>query len=154
MIYDMLSNLKLYYKDCGQLSRCAAFIKKLNRSIKDGRYAIDGDAIYASISSYKTKMDTTLPFEAHKKYIDLQCLLAGNERIDIAHGKSFRVKDRYSAKKDILFIHPPEEYSSILLTPGKFTLLYPHDFHRPGQGMGSPEEVRKLVIKIRATGSR
>jgi len=149
MIYDLLSNIKLYSKDCRQLSRCAAFVKELGRSAKDGKYSIDGDNIYASISSYMTKMDVALPFEAHKKYIDFQCLLRGSERIDVSQGKLFRTKNRYSTEKDILFVYPPARYSSILLMPGQFTLLYPHDLHRPGQGIKSSEEVRKLVIKIR-----
>lgn len=149
MIYDLLSNAKLYFKNRDQLSRAVAFAIKSGSSTKDGRYVIDGEKMYAIVSSYKTRANIALPFEAHRKYIDLQCLLKGNERIDVTHEGNFRTKNRYSAKKDILFIHPPEHYSSILLSPGLFTLLYPQDFHRPGQSAESPTEVRKLVIKIR-----
>lgn len=148
MIYDSLTNEKLYSKNFKELSRAIAFIKKLGRSPKDGRYPIDSYNMYAVISSYRTKMDRTLPFEAHKKYIDVQCILQGGEKIDIAHGKRFRIKDRYAIEKDILFIHPPKEYASILLEPGLFCVLFPQDYHRPGQGILRSEDVCKLVIKI------
>lgn len=148
MIYDLMTNAKYFSKGLEPLSKAMAFIKKIDCSVKDGRYEICGDAMYAIVFTYRTKKDKTLPFEAHRKYIDLQCMLKGEERIDVVQGRGFRIKSRYSAGKDALFIYPPKHYFSILLSPGYFTLFYPHDFHRPSQCITAPEEVRKLVIKI------
>jgi len=148
MIYDLIGNVKCYSKGFQQLSKAAAFIRKIGSSTKDGRYDIYGDDMYAIISSYQTKRDDLSPFEAHRKYIDVQCMLKGMERIDVMQGADFRIKERYSGKKDALFIYPPEHYSSIILSPGYFAIFYPHDFHRPGRSMALPDEVRKLVIKI------
>jgi len=149
MIYDLIGHAKYYSKGFDRLAKAVSFIRKIGPSVKDGRYDICGDDMYAVVSSYQTKKDRTLPFEAHRKYIDVQCVLKGEERIDIVQGTGFRIKNRYSAKKDVLFIYPPNRYSSIILTPGYFTLFYPQDLHRPGQCVTSPEEVRKLVVKIR-----
>ena len=150
MIYDRILNAKFYSQDCKQLLEAAAWAKKIGPAAQDGRYDIKGDDMYAIVSSYRTKTDNRLPFEAHRKYIDAQFLLSGEERIDVIQTKRFKIKDRYSPEKDILFIHCPPKYSSILLGPGQFVLLYPHDFHRPGQSpSGQPDEARKLVIKIR-----
>ena len=150
MIYDRIVNAKLYSRACKQLLEAVAFAKKIGPAAKDGRYALKNDAMYAILSSYRTKIENRLPFEAHRKYIDVQFLLKGEERIDVAQTETFKIKDRYSPEKDIVFIHCPPKYSSILLEPGQFVLLYPHDFHRPAQSAhGHPEEARKLVIKIR-----
>jgi len=151
MIYDEVLNAKMYARVCAQLNAAIKFIRRVSPQVKDGRYDIGGDGMYVSVSTYYTKADLKLPFEAHKKYIDVQCLLRGTERIDIAQGRGFRVKERYSTKKDILFVYPPEDYSSLVLVPGKFAFIYPHDFHRPGQAAGKPSEVRKVVVKIPVT---
>ena len=144
MIYDLIDNVECYSKCCKQLSRAATFIKRIGRSPKDGRYAICGDETLA----YRTKDSETSFFEAHRKYIDIQCMLKGEERIDVTEGTDFRIRDRYSKEKDILFIHTPKRYSSIILLPGYFALFYPQDHHRPGQSITLPCNVRKLVIKI------
>ena len=126
-----------------------AFIKKIGYSPKDGWYDICGDDIYASVSSYRTKDSETSFFEAHRKYIDIQCMLKGEERIDVTQGAGFRIKERYSGERDILFIHTPKCYSSVILSPGYFALFYPQDYHRPGQHITTPRDVRKMVIKIK-----
>lgn len=154
MIYDTIDNALLYTKAIPRLHKAMAFVKKISSRkglTEDGRYPIDGDDLYASISSYRTREDRGLPFEAHRKYIDVQFMLYGEELIDVAHGKRFRLKDRYEASRDVLFIHCPRQYSSIVLTPAHFTVLYPHDYHRPCQSVDSPAEARKLVVKIRLT---
>lgn len=148
MICDLISEAKWYSKNAATLARAVAVMRKIGRAAKDGRYDIRGDAIYAIVSSYRTRDDDTLPFEAHRAYIDVQCILDGEERLDVAQGAGFRVKSRYSARKDVLFVYPPERYSSLVLQPGRFALLYPHDFHRPGQCVRAPRDVRKMVIKI------
>ena len=52
------------------------FIKKAVREdLDDGNYEIDGKEVYAFISSYKTKTEQEAKFEAHKKYIDIQCII-------------------------------------------------------------------------------
>lgn len=149
MIYDKINNAKTYSKILPQITRAAKFVSSISKNAKDGRYDIDSDNMYAMISTYNTKMDRKLAFEGHREYIDFQCLLSGEERIDIVQGKGFKVTAKYSAKKDIFFIKPPACYSSIILTPGTFAIFHPQDLHRPGQGIAKSSLVRKLVIKIR-----
>jgi YhcH/YjgK/YiaL family protein len=149
MIYDLIGNAKQYSKGFKQLSKAIAFIKKIDPSVKDGRYDICGDEMYAIISSYQTTRDDESLFEAHRKYIDVQYMLKGEERIDVTQGTDVRIKERYSAKKDVFFIHTPKCYSSIILSSGNFALFYPQDYHRPGKLISTSKKVRKVVIKIR-----
>ena len=149
MIYDLMGNAGHYTKGFKQLAKAIEFIEKKDPSIEDGRYDIQGDDMFALVSSYKTAKDNASLFEAHRKYIDVQCMLKGEERIDVVQGADFRIKERYSAKKDVFFIHTPKCYSSIILSSGNFALFYPQDYHRPGKLISTSKKVRKVVIKIR-----
>ncbi|MFH1877530.1 MAG: YhcH/YjgK/YiaL family protein [Candidatus Omnitrophota bacterium] len=148
MIYDRISNSELYSKACPRLADAVRFAMETAPGARSARYEMDGASMYASISEYTPGNGPLHPFEAHRKYIDVQILLEGKERIDITHLTNFQVKEEYSGEKDILFIHPPEEYSSIILEPGLFAVFYPEDFHRPGRSAGLSGTVRKLVVKI------
>ena len=43
-------------------------------------------------------------------------------------------------------------YSSVVLRPGRFALLYPQDVHRPARALAGSQKVRKLVLKARCGG--
>lgn len=133
MIYDTLDNLP--YENVK--------IFLLNPPDQTGRYEL-GSGIYANIDEYCTKPDG-FP-EAHKKYIDVQVVLEGVERLDFACIDGLQVKDEYNPERDIMFYHKPEILNSVYLTPGKFVLLEPHDAHAPQLGNG--ERVKKVVVKI------
>ena len=49
--------------------------------MEDGRHPIDGEAIFALVSTYETEPEGARSFEAHRKYIDVQYLLSGREII-------------------------------------------------------------------------
>ena len=49
----------------------------------------------------------------------------------------------------LLCLSPPEQFTSMLLEPGNFAVLYPDDIHRPGRMIGEPRQVRKMVLKVR-----
>ncbi len=50
-------------------------------ALENGRYEIDGDNIYAIVQDYQTKSQSEGKWEAHKKYIDIQCVIKGKEKI-------------------------------------------------------------------------
>jgi len=55
----------------------------------------------------------------------------------------------YSPEKDLALYRAPERFSSALLRPGAFAVLWPHEAHRPGVAVDKPDRVRKMVVKIR-----
>lgn len=83
MIIDKFDNLPLYFSCLPGLDKAAEFLAGEN--IADGHYEIDGEKIFANVSSYEPKeFNGDMRFEAHKKYADLQAVLEGEERIDWA----------------------------------------------------------------------
>jgi YhcH/YjgK/YiaL family protein len=119
------------------------------RNLELKRYDIDGDNVYATISEYITKDPGDARYEAHKKYIDIQYVASGKEKIGIAplSGKGAVIQE-YDPVKDVEFMEVTgvREY---VANPGRFFIFFPDDIHRPGLKDGDKETVRKVVVKIR-----
>jgi len=147
MIYDKieyLSELPLAKNVCSKISR---FIESAAQ-LPDGKHEIDGKLIYASKFSYTTVTESV--FEAHQRYADLQILLNGQEQLSVTLDIPAREKVPYDAAGDAV-IYLPEKmpYSTIVMRPGYFSLLFPRDIHMPGIAINNqPEPITKIVIKI------
>lgn len=146
MIFDRIENLKNY----GALSeKVLEFLTNLDENTPCGRRTIESKT-YANVEEYNTKSHENCFFEAHKKYIDIQILLKGRERLDFRNINGLSVKNEYDPEKDIVFYSDKETEGSIFLQNGNFAMLFPQDAHRP-QMNASPEvceSVKKVVVKI------
>jgi len=146
MIYDDIKNIKSYNIISDNV---IAFLINLNSEINTGRYDL-GNGIYANVDIYNTKSAENCYFESHRKYIDIQIVLSGKERLDYTDIKNLKVKEEYDENRDIMFYYNPHyPKNTIQLLPGKFALLYPHEAHKPQlQYENVSEHVKKVVIKI------
>ncbi len=145
MIIDKIENLPLYFPCLPGLDRAAEFLAGEN--ISDGRHDIDGEKIFATVSSYEPKeLNADMRFEAHRKYADLQAVLEGGERIDWAPLGSLREEsEEYSKGGDIAF-YSGDAHMSVTLSAGEFVILFPDDAHKPCIRSGG--RVKKAVIKL------
>ena len=148
MIYDRFENLNLYCQPGTRLHRALVYAQDVARTAADGRTEIDGDRLYVSVSTYHTGSRGERRFEAHKKYIDVQVVLEGEERIDVSLEKDLPVLEAYDEKREVMFLVPPKEFALLAMKPGCFAVFYPEDVHRPGCNLRSKRRVRKLVVKV------
>lgn len=83
MIFDKMNNISDYFDELPLLKKVADFVDEFNKNkLDDGTYEIDGKRVFAMVQSYRTKQQTPeMMFEAHKKYIDLQYIINGIEKI-------------------------------------------------------------------------
>ena len=84
MIISSLSDALLdTYKKCHpRLSSAIDGLKDLIASDPaDGKYEIAGDEIFASVMTYTTAPENEKKFELHRKYIDIQYIISGEEII-------------------------------------------------------------------------
>ena len=150
MIYDTLENAASY--SMGPAFRKAVeYVKTLNASTPDGSYEIDGDKITARVMSYETQDGAPAKYEVHRKFADLQVLIAGHETVFVRMAKGLPVQTPYNAEKDCEFLSPDEHSAelNVQLFPGYFTLLLPQDAHM-GKGatcLGKCS-LKKVVVKI------
>ncbi|HEY4155846.1 MAG TPA: YhcH/YjgK/YiaL family protein [Puia sp.] len=120
-------------------------------TLSPGNYPLDGDRVYGIVSVYDSKdMDKT-KWESHRKYIDLQYVIKGKEKIGVAPVSKAKVTEPYDESKDIAHYESDGKY--YLAQPGVFFLFFPQETHRPGIKVEGSVPVRKLVIKIRVAGT-
>jgi len=150
MILDRIDNARLYVGLHARFSKAFEILtdKTLTKK-KDGKYPVDGENIYYTIQRYTTKPLNEGKLEAHRKYIDIQFLLMGQEILGYAPLKGLTIAQEYNPAKDIAFFNTPKDITKIKLEPVLFCILFPDDAHLPCLQLAGPQEVRKVVIKIR-----
>lgn len=115
--------------------------------LEPGRYDLAGDSTYAVVQEYTTKNEDETEFEAHKKYIDLQYLIYGEEKIGVATLSNNKVLVPYNDNQDISFYDIPDsDYRHA--DPEVFFIFFPEDAHRPCVRTNQNIEVKKIVFKI------
>jgi YhcH/YjgK/YiaL family protein len=125
------------------------FISKNDlKNLEIGKYTIDGENIFASVSEYETRLPANGKWEAHKKYLDIQIVLSGKELIGIAPVKESTVVVPYDETKDVMFVETSagKDYQA---QPGTFFIFFPTEAHRPNMMDGQQEKVKKIVFKVR-----
>ena len=139
-----------YLKNKERWDKAFAFLKDNDLSkLEIRRHNIDGDNIYALVSEAMTKNEEDTKFEAHRKYIDIQHVIAGAEQMSItplADKKEELVA--YDPAKDVEFM-TVNNTASFEATPDKFFIFFPSDIHRPSVKIGENKIVRKIVVKVR-----
>ena len=147
MIIDRIDNAPLYV---GLGKRIAAALEYLRQTdfarLAPGRYDLDGDNVYALVQEYTTKPRDKGRWEAHRRYIDVQYLAAGIERIGYANAQRLTVTEAYDAAKDALFLEGEGDF--LLMRPGMFMMLAPEDAHMPGLAAAAPAPAKKVVVKV------
>lgn len=115
-----------------------------------GRYDLAGDDIFVLVQDVTTKPKSEQKPEVHRKYIDVQCVVRGQEAIGVAVDTgNNKVREDSLAVRDVLFYEDMEDESTLVLKPGNFAILFPSDVHRPVCQVTGPEAVRKVVVKVR-----
>jgi YhcH/YjgK/YiaL family protein len=149
MIVDKTDNLKQYAHLGSKFQKAFTFITDPELLLLDnGKYEIDGDNVFALVSEYKTKDEIDGKFEAHRKYIDIQFLAKGTELIGYAPFNNQKLITEYNEEKDIAFFNGDKSF--IKMQQGMFAVFFPDELHMPGIKYSNREDVKKIVIKIKA----
>lgn len=147
MIFDTLTNVD-NYKGLGRVYTALKFLSETDFSKTDlGRYELDGDNIFYMVQSYDTDPSKTVS-ESHRKYIDIQFLVEGEEIIGVADISSEKELTEAKEENDVWFYNCKTE--PLTLSAGKYMVLYPNDLHCPGVATnGKALTCRKVVVKVK-----
>ena len=130
-----------------RLTQAVAALRELAaKNPEDGKYIIDGENIFASVMTYTTAPAALKKFELHRKYIDIQYILKGNEIIGGVSEKALTPTDGDGT--DIEFFNIPKRYDEIRLAEGDLAIILPPEPHAPGLADTQPTTVRKIVVKV------
>lgn len=146
MVLDRIDRADTYRRLSPLLDAALAHLTRTDWGASaPGRHAVDGARLVAIVSDYDTQPADRVPWEAHRRYIDVQYVHSGVERIGHAP-LSALLAGPYDDQKDVLPATGPGGF--VTLTAGTFAILWPHDAHRPGVAVDGPVRVRKVVLKV------
>ena len=146
MILDLISHLNRYERLHPGFAAALRWISttELN-SLKPGRHAIDGERLFALANHEPAKGRQAARLESHRRYIDIQLTLAGEEEIGFRPVADCAAPEvPFLPDNDIAFYaERPDTWLAV--PPGRFAIFYPHDAHAPLAGQG---DLQKVVIKV------
>lgn len=148
MIYDSLAHIDVYKTVHPGVYQALKLLAETDFSrMEDKRYEVEGEDLFFFLQTYDSKKENPTP-ESHRKYIDIQCVLSGVEAMDV--GALEEMTDIAEARPEgDIWLHHSPAHSRVILTPGKFAVLFPGDAHAPGIAVGEPMTCRKAVVKVK-----
>jgi len=145
---NALEFYKQYNANKAVWDKVFAFMKNQDlKNLAPGNYPIDDKNAYASITDNPSKTLEDAKWESHQKYIDLQYVISGEEKIGVAPVSTATVIKSYNPAKDAANYTADGTY--YIAKPSQFFLFFPPDAHRPNIKVDGYDTVKKLVIKIK-----
>ena len=119
----------------------------------DGEYEVRGRELFFQVRDINTKAANEMRPELHRKYIDIQLLFRGQERIGIvcdrgAKNRKGEVQRDLLEEKDVLFFKEVSGETFLDMAEGDFCIFFPGDIHRPACKKEMTSRIRKVVYKI------
>lgn len=150
---DSIKNAKLHYEVSGRIELGLKYLENTDFSkVENGRYEILGDEVYALVQEYDSKPKEQGKFEAHRRYIDIQYIVDGEEQMGVADVNDFSELAPYDETKDIVFFQNNDDANQefICLKAGEFIVFDTCDAHMPSIAIENPSHVKKVVVKALA----
>jgi biofilm protein TabA len=129
-----------------------AYLKETDlSSLKPGKYPIDGEQVYVTVTEGPAKELDKTKWEAHRLYSDIHYVVKGKEKIGVAPVAAAQLTEAYDPAKDIMFYTAKGNF--YLAEPGTFLIISPKYAHRPSIKVNGDGSVKKVVVKIRTSAS-
>lgn len=150
MIFDKFVNCNRYYSSNENFNKAFDFIKKaIAENLPVGKYEIDGEDVFASVQEYVTKLPDDAKFEGHRKYIDIQFIVSGQEKMLVFDiDKAVSATD-YNKEKDVEFFMDFNKTCCNVVENGEYCIFFPNDIHKPGLAVFEQSKVKKVLVKIK-----
>jgi len=106
---------------------------------------LDGDHLFISLVELDGKKPEAAKMEAHKKYIDIQIVLSGQETMGWTAIENCKNEiNPYNAENDIVF-YTDKPTTYVTVNPGEFAIFFPEDGHAPAISDG---RIKKAIVKV------
>jgi YhcH/YjgK/YiaL family protein len=149
MIKNSLKYTKNYYNLSEKIKIALEYLEKNSlKQVQNGKYEILGEDVFINVQDYTSKPENQGKWEAHRKYIDIQFIIKGSEKIGVGEIQDFSTVEIYNSENDVEFLETSEPQQFITMKENDYIILYPYDVHMPQISINSPTYVKKAVIKI------
>ncbi len=147
MILDALQHSARYTVLGERIAKAFDYLHNTDFStVEKGKYELDGDNLFAVVNEYDTVEATNEKMESHKKYIDVQYIVSGEEKFGHAFLHNQSPSKAYDEEKDFMLFDEAPDFFSVATT-GMFAIFYPTDLHMPGITLHKATKVKKVVVK-------
>lgn len=106
------------------------------------------DGTFAIEQVYFTKPRPEGFFESHRKYIDVQVVVSGEELMEVEDISRLTVSHAYDADRDLIKYAGTIAASRLAMRAGDIAVFFPSDGHMPSLQLSAPGLVRKTVVKV------
>jgi len=149
MIVDKIENASLYSSICRQITTALEILNSKEISnAAEGKHEVEGSKLFYLVQKYSTKPRNEGQFEAHKKYLDIQFVLDGQESIFVENISVCKLASAYNENDDAAMYDVPKSFSEIRMSKGMFCILFPQDGHLPCRTSINESKVHKIVFKV------
>src|SRR5438045_88229 len=98
---DKVEFARQYHLNKKYWDEAFAYLKNTDlNKLPKGKYPIDGDNVFASVTTDSTKDFNKTNWESHRKYIDIQYVIDGEEKIGVYPVSKATVSKEYDEKRD------------------------------------------------------
>lgn len=131
---------------------CIEFAKKNENkilSLVNGSYDVGYNNIKMNLGKYFTKKENEKFWESHKKYLDVQIMINGTEKVAINDIRDMEVKS-FDEEKDLTILEGDKAFDIIMKT-GDVLVFFPNDVHKPELNVSENDDsgnIRKIVTKV------
>ena len=147
MIYDQLSNLKLYKGMNQNLDTAIDFISSHDLTkLPLGKTIIDGDNVYINVMETKAQPIEERKYEVHKFYMDIQMDLEGIERVDTGNTSDTTLSE-YNEDADVATASATD-MAQCIIGPGNFIICMANEPHKPNIAVSDETFLKKAVCKV------
>lgn len=146
MIVDRLGNRAVDADLPPRVRQALEYLRTTNMAaVAIGRHELDGDRLFALVQEYNTRPPDACVWEAHRRYIDVQYVVHGAERMGHARLGQVAEREAYDPARDVAFFEPGTKF--VTVPAGTFAIFGPDDVHAPCGALAEPSAVRKVVVK-------
>lgn len=103
---------------------------------------------FALEQTYLSKERENCFFESHRKYIDVQFILEGEEMIEVSNTNTLHINVEYNENIDLIKYGDSRFSSLIKLKKGDIAIFFPDDAHMPCVKISDSKKIVKTVVKV------
>ena len=137
-VYDSVNKLefaKQYNKNKAYWDKAFTYLKNTNLdTVSPGKYYLDGNNVFVSVTMNKLKPFENTKWEAHRKYVDIQYVIKGKEKMGVAPFSKAKEVEVYDETKDVGFY-------AVADVEGKF--------YKDAFSEGAVKGAAKYILKLR-----
>ena len=148
MLFGNVEQLNLVPYVSGKLRSIISEVMALVNENDNGKYLLSDDETFVILVSAHTECRQQRIAEIHKKYVDVQIVLQGEECFGYSNHLPAEQAALNELDNDLLLIDEVVQENYVTLHPNDFVVFFPEQIHRPLCAVNHPQAVRKAIIKI------